>query len=334
MKHGELKNIITIGASAGGIAAVARLLATFNEELDAAVFIVIHTARNSMTDVILNTFQKQTQLNCVIPADQEQIKNRTIYLAPTDHHMLIEKGTIIITRGAYENHWRPSIDVLFRSAAATYDSCVTGVILTGLLDDGTSGMYAIKRSGGMCIVQDPAEAEFPDMPNSVLQTIEVDYKVSIDDMGYILADLFSRGKCEGNEVPADVKLEAEIAKRMSSSVSDLVKLGELTPLTCPDCGGVMVEVSHDATPRYRCYTGHSFTVKVLEEQQLKGIEDSLWVAIRMLEERRNLLLSMSRTDMERGNLNIDTSKRERAESIQIHVDRLKGMLMDMGEVTD
>jgi len=334
METREVKNIITIGASAGGIAAVSRLLATFNEDLDAAVFIVIHTARNSMTEIILNAFQKQTSLKCMIPADQQHIENRTIYLAPTDHHMLLEKGAITITRGAYENHWRPSIDVLFRSAAATYDSCVTGVILTGLLDDGASGMFAIKSSGGMCIVQDPAEAEFPDMPNSVLQIIEVDYKVSIEEMGYILADLFSRGQCEGSAVPAAIKLEADIAKRMSSSVSDLIKLGGLTPLTCPDCGGVMVKVDQDAVPRYRCYTGHSFTEKVLEEQQLKGIEDSLWVAIRMLEERRNLLLSMSRSEAERGNLKIDTSKKERADDIQIHVDRLKGMLMDMGEVTD
>ena len=334
MKTGDVKNIITIGASAGGIAAVSRLLATFNQELDAAVFIVIHTARNSMTEVILNALQKQTSLKCILPADQQLIENRTIYLAPADHHMILEKGVITITRGAYENHWRPSIDVLFRSAAATYDSCVTGVILTGLLDDGASGMHAIKRSGGVCIVQDPAEAEFPDMPNSVLHTTEVDYKVSIAEMGYILGDLFSRGPCEGNNVPADVKLEADIAKRMSSTVSDLIQLGDLTPLTCPDCGGVMIQVAQDTTLRYRCYTGHSFTAKVLEEQQLKGIEESLWVAIRVLEERRNLLVSLSRNEEQKGNPRSSSSKRERADSIQVHVERLKGMLMDMGETKD
>lgn len=334
MEQHKAKNIITIGTSAGGIAAVSRLVSTFNLDLDAAVFIVIHVSRMSMTEVILNTIQKNTILKCVIPEDQEQIENRTIYLAPADHHMLIEKGTICVTKGAYENHWRPSIDVLFRSAAASYNACVTGIILTGLLDDGTSGMFAIKRSGGMCIVQEPSEADFPDMPNSVLHQMEVDYQLSIDEMGYILADLFSRGSCIEKEVPADVKLEAQIAKRMTSNLDDNLKLGEPTSLTCPDCGGVLVEVIHDIIPRYRCYTGHTFTAKILEQEQLNGIEDSLWVAIRMLEERKNLLLNMGKYENRLNNSQSDSIKQKRAEEIQLHVDRLKGVLMDLGGKND
>lgn len=326
MEQDEVKNIITIGTSAGGIAAVSRLVATFNQDLDAAIFIVIHVSRLSMTEVILSTIQKHTTLKCMIPADQQVIENRVIYLAPADHHMLIDKGTINVTKGAYENHWRPSIDVLFRSAAAAYNACVTGIILTGLLDDGTSGMCAIKRSGGLCIVQEPSEADFPDMPNSVLHQIEVDYKLSVNEMGYILADLFSRGACIEAAVPEDVKLEAQIAKRMTSNVDDNLKLGEPTTLTCPDCGGVLVKIDHDI-PRYRCYTGHTFTEKILEEEQLNGIEDSLWVAIRMLEERKNLLLNMGKYDL--NNKNPDLSRLKRGEDIQLHVDRLKGVLMEL-----
>lgn len=330
MERERVKNIITIGASAGGIAAVSALVPTFGQNLDAAVFIVIHVPRNSMTAVILNVIQKGTSLTCIIPQDQQLIENQKIYLAPADHHMLIERDRIRITKGAYENHWRPSIDVLFRSAAAVYNSCVTGVVLTGLLDDGASGMYAIKRSGGLCMVQDPLEAEFPDMPNSVLQNVEVDYKVPIHEMGYILSDLFSRAPCLETEVPADVKLEAEIAKRMTSSMEDLRHLGELTPLTCPDCGGVMVRVTEDAVPRYRCYTGHAFTERILEQQQIKGVEESLWVAIRMLEERKNLLLNMRRHEEDQLKSKIDHSKNTVAEDIQKHIDRLKSMLMDVG----
>lgn len=333
MKQEKVKNIITIGASAGGIAAVSALVSTFGQRLDAAIFIVIHVARTSMIEVILAAIQKHTTLKCILPSDQQLIENRTIYLAPADHHMLVERGAIRITKGAYENHWRPSIDVLFRSAAAAYNSCVTGVILTGLLDDGTSGMYAIKRSGGFCMIQDPAEAEFPDMPNSVLQTVEVDYKVSVNEMGYILSDLFSRESCIETEAPADVKLEAQIAKRMSSSMEDQEQLGDLTHLTCPDCGGVLVKVINDAVPRYRCYTGHTFTEKILEQEQLRGIEDSLWVAIRMLEERRNLLLNMTRQEESKSNGIADSSKRTRAEEIQVHAERLKGILMELGEST-
>lgn len=330
MERSDLKNIITIGASAGGIAAVSKLLATFKSDLDAAVFIVIHVSRNSMTEVILNTIQKYSVLRCMIPEDQQKIENKTIYLAPADHHMLLERGTISITRGAYENHWRPSIDVLFRSAAAAYNACVTGIILTGLLDDGASGMYAIKCCGGISMVQDPEEAPFPDMPNSVLHTMDVDYKVSIGEMGYILSDLFSRALCVEKEVPAMVKLEADIARRLSSNIDDLMELGELTPMTCPDCGGALAKIGHDAVSRYRCYTGHTFTEKALENEQLKGIEDSLWVAIRMMEERKNLLLNMDQYDATLSSGQINTAKKRRIADIQLHVDRLKSMLITLG----
>lgn len=326
MPNAEVKNIITIGASAGGIAAVCKLIAGFNQKIKAAVFIVIHVSRNSLVEVILNQIQKQTSVKCIIPDDGDSIQNYTIYLAPSDHHMMIENGKIIVKKGAFENHWRPSIDVLFRSAAAAYGACVTGIILTGLLDDGTSGMSAIKRSGGICIVQDPAEADFPDMPENVLQNMSVDYKVSINDMGYILSDLFSRSECEISDVPKDVKLEAEITLRMSSDVQELDKLGPLTPFTCPDCGGPLVKVENDQVSRYRCYTGHSFTEKSLENEQVKGLENSLWVAIRMMEERRNLLGTM--------NSYKESSRDERAEQIKIHIDRLKNMLLDLGKNTE
>lgn len=333
MKSEAVRNIITIGASAGGITAVTRLISTFNDDLDAAVFIVIHLSRNSMVDVVLNTIQKKTELKCIIPHDLQPIENGKVYLAPPDYHMMLEKGIISVKKGAYENHWRPAIDVLFRSAAANYDSCVTGIILTGLLDDGTSGMYAIKRSGGLCIVQDPKEAEFPDMPANVLRNMDVDYQVSIDEMGYILTDIFSREACETSDVPADVKLEARIARRMSSSVEDVKELGEITPFTCPDCGGVLVKVANDAVPRYRCYTGHTFTEKALENEQVKGIEDSLWVAIRMLEERKNLLMTMRGPDISSDKHTANQHKKDRAEEIQLHIDRLKIMLTETGEIS-
>ena len=327
-ENAEVKNIITIGASAGGLEAITRLVKTFNKDIDAAIFIVLHLSTASQSDVIINIIQKKTALNCVIPIDQQEIQNRTIYLAPTDHHLLLEKGRIRITRGATENHYRPSIDVLFRSAAAAYSGCVTGIILTGLLDDGTSGMNAIKRCGGRCMVQDPQEAAFPDMPNSVLNTIKVDYSVPITEMGAILFDIFLRAACQQQEVPAEVQLEADIARRVTSNIEDIAKLGEFTPLTCPDCGGVMVKVESDTQPRYRCYTGHTFTEKFLETEQLKHIEESLWVSIRMMEERKNLLLNM------RSNTNSPTDpdtkrKDERIEDMQFHINTLRSTLIGM-----
>ncbi len=236
--------------------------------------------------------------------------------------MLIDNGKMLVQKGPYENHYRPSIDVLFRSAAATYGACVTGIILSGMLDDGTSGMYAIKRSGGLCIVQHPEEAEFPSMPSSVINNMQVDYQLPTADMGPLLTKLLVKKPCIKGEIPEDVKFEADITKRMSSNINDVKKLGTTTDLTCPDCGGTLHKIKEDAVPRFRCFTGHSFTLSHLEDLQLTSLEESIWTAIRMMEERRNLLSSIH-----------DSSGRKvkMAEQLDIHVSRLKAMLQTLNK---
>lgn len=282
MDNYDVKNIITIGASAGGISAVSELASGIKLELDAAVFVVIHISKNSLVEIIRQQIQKRTSLKCVVAADGDRIKKNVIYLAPPDRHMMLEKGKILVEKGAYDSHWRPSIDVLFRSAAATYDSCVTGIILTGLLDDGTSGMTAIKRSGGVCIIQDPEEAEFPDMPQNVLKAIKVDFKAPLYEIGYILSDLHSRKPCEVGTVPDEVKLEAEITKNLSSETTE------------------------------------NFS----QVDQSKELEESLWIAIRMMEERRNLLENMTSYN--------DAGRNERIFQLGKHLNRLKRLLLELG----
>lgn len=320
MNNSDQLNLIVIGASAGGFAAVSKLLATFNDDLNAAVFVVIHISRNSDADIVCKMLQKQTRLHCQVALDGQTIKKHSVYIAPADHHMMVDVGKILVQKGAYENHYRPSIDVLFRSAAAAYGACVTGIILTGMLDDGTSGMYAIKRSGGICIVQSPEEAEFPNMPFSVINNVQVDHQLKVAEMGLLLNELLMNRTCTAGEIPDDVKFEAEITKRMSSRPEDLQKLGPAVDLTCPDCGGTLHKIEQDAIPRFRCFTGHAFTASCLEDLQLKSLEESLWTAIRMMEERRNLLVSIH-----------DSSgrKTERAEQLEVHVGRLKTMLANL-----
>ena len=323
----EVNHIITIGASAGGLEAVSELLRTFSIQMDAAIFIVIHLSEYSRTDLIVKTLQRNCALKCAIAIDEQDIENGTIYFAPTDHHILIEKGKIRITKGATENHWRPSIDVLFRSAAAAYNSCVVGIILTGMLDDGTSGMNAIKRCGGTCIVQDPDEAAFPGMPNSVLRNVPVDYQARIEEMAQLLSIVLSNSVCQSHPVPADIQLEVDIAKRLTSNLDDLVELGQLSPFTCPDCGGDMVKIEGDASPRYRCYTGHTFTEKFLEDRQLRKIEEALWVSIRMMEERKNLLINM--VNEAAANRLIISKTDERIKDIQSHIETLRATLLNI-----
>jgi two-component system chemotaxis response regulator CheB len=317
----QTKNMIVIGASAGGIVAVTKLVSGFTATLNAAVCIVIHVSGDSKVEVILKHIQKHTVLKCVLPKDNEPIVENTIYLAPANHHMIVADNMLLIRKGPYENHWRPAIDVLFRSAASHFGSCVTGIILTGLLDDGTSGMSSIKRSGGMLIVQDPAQAEFIDMPTNVLENVGVDHSLRIEDMPAVIAQHYAKIECDSKQVPEDVKLEAEITIRMNSDISNLKQLADPTSLTCPDCGGSLMKIKNEADPRYRCYTGHSFSELALEREQVRGIENSLWVAIRMMEERKNLLNRMTKYS--------NASKNERTTEITMHIERLKDMLLHL-----
>jgi len=329
MDSDRAENIIVVGASAGGMNAVSRFLASLKEDVNASIFIVIHLSGNSMAEIIVNHLQKFSEFPCKIPKDNETIANKTVYLAPQDRHLLITKGIIKVQRGAHENHYRPSIDVLFRTAAAAYDSCVIGVILTGLLDDGTSGMSAIQRSGGICIVQEPKDAEFSGMPLNVLKNVQVNYQVPVNEMGYIISDILSGRKCRPSEVPEEIKKEADITIRMSSEIQSTDSLGDQVSISCPDCGGSLFKIKEPPADRYRCFTGHTFTNKFLEKTLQKDFEESLWVAVRIMEERKNLLYGMLENEAPELARPLTKMKTERAQQLQIHIERLKSMLQEL-----
>ncbi|MEJ6981795.1 chemotaxis protein CheB [Pedobacter sp. P351] len=324
----EITKIVVVGASAGGLKAVAELISKFPKNNNISVFIVLHVSKNSIGPVIVTHIQKHTSLICEIPSNGDLIKPGHIYIAPPDHHMIIKRDEICIHNGARENRWRPSIDVLFRSAAVAYGSKVIGIVLTGLMDDGTSGMGAIKRSGGVCIVQEPEEAEFSDMPANVLNNVDVNYRVSISEMGYILEDLFSKPSGPEIRVPRELEIEAEITEKLSSKIQDLEKIGEQTLFSCPECGGGLWKIKGDTVVRYRCHTGHVYTLQTLLQAQAEGIEKAIWVAIRMLEERRNLLLISSAYNSNSPDDSAEDIK-SRTEDVNNHIERLKTVLQFM-----
>ncbi|GGH01563.1 chemotaxis protein CheB [Mucilaginibacter phyllosphaerae] len=326
----EVKNIVVIGASAGGLKAVNQLVSNLPADLPAAVFIVIHMSKHSQAAVIVQHLQKLTANTCKVAENNETIKAGHIYLAPADQHLFLKPGKVRLLHGPHENRWRPSIDVLFRSAAAAYDSRVTGVVLSGLLDDGTSGMSAIKRSGGVCIVQEPSEAEYDDMPLNVIHNVDVDHRVLIQDMGYIIADVLSKPH-HALHIPEDVKIEADITERLVSNIEDMQKLGTHSNFTCPDCGGGLWEIEKDVHKRYRCHTGHVYTALSLLEKQGEEMEESIWISVRMLEERRNLLLNMSFNDKGVAGSALVSDYQRRAEELAVHVDRLKKLLISISK---
>ena len=322
----EPKHIVVIGTSAGGLTALNELVSQLHKDWDAAYFVVLHLSRKGIADFLVYRLQQFTTLKCVLGADNVPIERGHIYIAPPAFHLLVRRGKLCLGRGPEENRWKPSIDVLFRSAAAAYDSHVTGVVLTGLLDDGTSGMWAIKRCGGTSIVQDPNQAEYPDMPLSVLNRMEVDYCVSLGEMGGALEDVLKNKVFDQVRVPPEVIAEAEIAEKMATGIETLQPLGENSLYTCPDCGGNLWDVQDEKIKRYRCFTGHAYSETDLAVKQSENIEATLWVALRMMEERKNLLKKMEQQTLDRGFQRFAKEHKTKAEEIQHHIDQLRELL--------
>jgi two-component system, chemotaxis family, protein-glutamate methylesterase/glutaminase len=320
------KFIVVIGTSAGGVAALSELVGQLSPQMDAAFFVVMHLSNTAISDFLVHRLQPLTSLKCVVAKDATSIKRGHIYLAPPNQHLILIREQIVVGYGPKENSWRPSIDVLFRSAAAAYNSHVIGIILTGFLNDGTAGMLAVKKSGGVCMVQDPNEAEFPDMPLNVLNNLEVDYSISLARMGETLSDLMERAP-KAVEPPAEVLAEADIAARMAVGIEKINGLGHHSLYNCPDCGGGLWEIKGEEVTRYRCYTGHSYDETELLSKLGDNVESTLWVAVRMMEERSNMYTKIAKEHRKKGLARISESYNQNAEELRNHIETLKKVLV-------
>jgi two-component system, chemotaxis family, protein-glutamate methylesterase/glutaminase len=317
-----VSRVIVIGASAGGLKALSQLAAQFPKDLPAAIFIVQHMGAEASGESLQQALTRTGGMVCEKAKHGASIEKGHIYLAQPDHHLMITKGKILVTKGARENRSRPGIDPLFRSAAVAYSSKVIGVVLTGYLDDGTAGMIAIKRCGGVCVVQDPLDAAYPDMPQNVLKQVKVDHVVPVAEMGSLLVKLLSKSVRAAQTVPEDIAIEARIAERVLSDLQSVEAIGSQVPFNCPGCGGVLWEVAKGGVLRYRCHTGHAYTSAVLMAEQTAKIEETLWIALRMFEERRNLLMTMS----DRNGRGFSPSAAARAKESEVHIRRIRTML--------
>jgi len=318
------RNIIAIGTSAGGLDALDKLIGQMPSDLPAAVFIVQHMAPENSGEALLKVLGKHKAVDCKLAADGESFENGRIYIAPPDHHLLVKKSTLLVTKGARENRYRPAIDPLFRSAAVAHGPRVIGVVLTGRLDDGTAGLIAIKKCGGVTVVQDPKEAAYPDMPQSAINNLDVDHCISVATMGGLLERLSHDPPGKNTAIPNDIKIEALIAERVLSDVAQVNGLGSQVPYNCPNCGGVLWEIDNPDVKRYRCHTGHSFTAAALLTSQTEKIEETLWTSLRMFEERKNLLNNMAKTQI---NQKGKASYAQRAQETDVHIERIREMLL-------
>jgi two-component system chemotaxis response regulator CheB len=287
------RNIIVIGASAGGFEAMKRLVADLPADMDVSIFIVWHMSPD-VHGVLPTVLNRTSKLLAAHAYDGETIVPGRIYVAPPDHHLLIEKDKMRITRGPKENRFRPAVDPLFRSAAYAYGTQVIGVILSGALDDGTAGLWTIKHKGGLAVVQEPMDAEVPSMPESALREVKVDHRVPMSEMAALLIKLASEQVSSGNngmamEEHKRTELEIRIAAEDNAFEHGIMKYGELTPYTCPDCHGVLSALKDGTRTRFRCHTGHAFSADSLLATITENIEESLWSAIRGVEESVMLL---------------------------------------------
>jgi two-component system, chemotaxis family, protein-glutamate methylesterase/glutaminase len=328
----EPKFVVVVGASAGGIQSIIELTAQLTEEIDAAILFVLHLTHLSGGNLFIQRLSQMTSFTCKLAEHGETITRHTVYMALPDNHLLVKDGKIQLGKGPAENRWRPSIDSLFRSAAAAYNSRCIGIILTGLMQDGTSGMIAIQKSGGTCIVQDPKEAEFADMPLSVLNNLDPDYCVSLRDMGTILKEKTSNGIPPFHEVPKTIAAEAAIAERVAIDIDNLKEIGEKSLFSCPDCGGGLWEIKdNEKLHRYRCHTGHAYTQDELSLKQAQALENSLWIALRILEERKQLMDKIAGEEFKKGWEKSAEHKKNKAKELEVHIERLKEFLFQTSE---
>jgi two-component system, chemotaxis family, protein-glutamate methylesterase/glutaminase len=276
------RGVVALGASAGGIDALQRLMRELPEDLAAAVCIVLHipaSSRSLLADII----SRQTELPVAPATGGEPLVDGHVYVAPPDHHLRVRAGRIELDRGPKENGVRPAIDPLFRSAADAYGERAIAVVLSGSLSDGAGGAAAVAAAGGAVLVQDPADAVVPSMPESTLAAVAGAVSLPAAELAREIAQ---RARAFPSIVPEEVPVPVEPA-----GVSHQRRPPEGPPaaLTCPECHGPLWELREGEVVRYRCRVGHAFYEDALLDGKAAAIESALWMALEALEERAELL---------------------------------------------
>ncbi|HEX8396581.1 MAG TPA: chemotaxis protein CheB [Pyrinomonadaceae bacterium] len=325
------RDIIVIGASAGGYEALKILVSGLPANLPASVFVVWHMAPEIRESVLPYALQKAGKLPAKQAVDGEAIKTGQIYVAPPDFHLLLETDRIRVTKGPKENRFRPAVDPLFRSAAYNFGSRVVGVVLSGALDDGTAGLWTIKYRGGTAIVQDPLDAEFPSMPKSAMREVKVDFCEPVEEIAGILARLVNESAGENIQIDMNenekVKIEIGIAAEDGAYERGVFNLGDLSPFTCPDCHGVLLKLKDGKLVRFRCHTGHAFSADSLLTTLTENVEDSIWNAVRAMEENMMLLKHLGNHLAETGQKELSESYFIKAQEAENRIDIMRQAAM-------
>ena len=315
--------LIVVGASAGGVAALTSLVRDLPGDLAAAVLVVLHVGAESILPDLLD---RAGPLPARRAERGQSIEPGRVYVAPPGSHLLVHDRHLLLRRGPRENLARPAIDPMFRSAACSFGSRVIGVVLTGSLNDGTAGLRAIKRCGGLAVVQDPAEAPFRDMPASALAHVDVDHCLGVGAMAGLLAQLVLEPPGPEVPIPGDIRLEAAIAAEEHVDMSSENELGVPAPFTCPECQGPLWEIADARMLRYRCHTGHAFTAEVMLDAQAEETERILWALLRSHQQRAELARRLAEKERA-GRPGLAERFRDRAKEYDSDAETVKRLLL-------
>ncbi|MGY1802369.1 chemotaxis protein CheB [Blastococcus sp. SYSU D00922] len=323
------RNLVVVGASAGGVEALRQVLGGLPPDFPAAVLVVLHmpsSARSALPAILDRV--------CALPvrpaADGDRLEPGTVLVAVPDRHLMVEDGHVLLTRGPRENGHRPAVDVLFRSAARAAGRRVVAVVLSGALDDGTAGLIAVRTRGGIGVAQDPDDALYPSMPKHAADIGGAEHVVAADKMGALLGELLGED-VEGLDAPPPSGLmdtETAMAYLDPDAMDADERPGTPSGFGCPSCHGALFSITEGGLERFRCRVGHAWSAEALAAEQSQALESALWMALRGLEERAALSLRMGERAEQRGHSLSAGAFRERHDEALRAAGLLRQLLQD------
>ncbi len=314
-------DIIVIGASAGGVDALPRLIGSLPADLPASVFVVLHIPAQGQ-GLLPDILRRSASLSVANGVDGQPVRKGHVYVAPPDHHLQLDGARVRLSRGPRENFHRPSIDALFRTAAESYGPRVVGVVLTGYLDDGTAGLHAVKRHGGIAIVQDPTDATAPAMPQSALRNVKTDHCEPLSKIGPLLVRLAAT-----HDIPKRKTGVSRMTKRSLRPKEMEQDFGQPTSFVCPECNGPLWETQGGSSLQFRCHVGHAYSPNSLLADHADGLERALWSAVRTFDERAALLRRLA--ERKYHSESVGTNAETKAKELERHAEVIRNLLQTM-----